>query len=55
MVNMFEKTGLKLFDRCIGCNKKISEIEGFWKYVETDFGLKPLCAKCAFKKGIDLV
>lgn len=53
--DLFKKMSLKTFNRCIGCDKPVSEIEGFWKYVTTDFGLKPLCSECAKKKGIDLI
>lgn len=55
MEDLLKKMGLKTFGRCICCDKPVSEIEGFWKYVTTDFGLKPLCAECALKKGIDLI
>lgn len=55
MNELFKKMGLKTFERCIGCDKAVSEIDGFWKYVKTDFGLKPLCAECALKKGIELI
>lgn len=34
---------------CIGCDKQTSEINKFWKYVSTPFGLKPLCIDCAIK------
>jgi hypothetical protein len=34
---------------CIGCNKPTSEINKFWKYVNTTFGLKALCVDCAIK------
>jgi hypothetical protein len=55
MDNILEKMGLRFYERCIGCDRHVSEIKCFWKYVTTEFGLKPLCIECAMKKGISLI